>query len=136
MGVYDVTKSALKELEAKLFFERVALKPGKPTVFARLPNGTLVFGLPGNPVSVSVTFNLFARTSLLAMQGAPEPNLKHETAMLAKNVKGAGERESYLPVQLLTNDDAQLVAFPLKWGGSSDFVGFSQATALVIVPKG
>lgn len=136
MGVYDFTKSALNSLGAELFFERVALKPGKPTVFARLPNGTLVFGLPGNPVSVSVTFNLFARTSLLAMQGAPEPNLKHETAMLAKNVKGAGERESYLPVQLLTNDDAQLVAFPLKWGGSSDFVGFSQATALVIVPKG
>ncbi|HEX6728592.1 MAG TPA: hypothetical protein VF074_01205, partial [Pyrinomonadaceae bacterium] len=53
-----------------------------------------------------------------------------------KTVKGAGERESYLPVQLLTNDDAQLVAFPLKWGGSSDFVGFSQATALVIVPAG
>lgn len=136
MGVYDFTKSALNSLGAELFFERVALKPGKPTVFARLPNGTLVFGLPGNPVSVSVTFNLFARTSLLAMQGAPEPNLKHETAMLAKNVKGAGERESYLPVQLLTNDDAQLVAFPLKWGGSSDFVGFSQATALLIVPKG
>ena len=136
MGVYDFTKSALNSLGAEPFFERVALKPGKPTVFARLPNGTLVFGLPGNPVSVSVTFNLFARTSLLAMQGAPEPNLKHETAMLAKNVKGAGERESYLPVQLLKNDDAQLVAFPLKWGGSSDFVGFSQATALVIVPKG
>ena len=69
MGVYDVTKSALKELEAEIFFERVALRPGKPTVFARLPNGTLVFGLPGNPVSVSVTFNLFARTALLAMQG-------------------------------------------------------------------
>jgi molybdopterin molybdotransferase len=134
MGVYDFTKSALTSLGAELFFEKVALKPGKPTVFARMPNGTLVFGLPGNPVSVSVTFNLFARTSLLVMQGAQEPNLKRETAVLAKKVKGAGERESYLPVQLLTNDDAQLVAFPLKWGGSSDFVGFSQATALVIVP--
>ena len=64
MGVYDVTKAALKELEAELFFERVALRPGKPTVFARLPNGTLVFGLPGNPVSVAVTFNLFARDSI------------------------------------------------------------------------
>ena len=69
MGVYDVTKAALKELDAEIFFERVALRPGKPTVFARLPNGTLVFGLPGNPVSVAVTFNLFARTALLTMQG-------------------------------------------------------------------
>ena len=134
MGVYDVTKSALKELEAELFFERVALRPGKPTVFGRLPNGTLVFGLPGNPVSVSVTFNLFARTAILAMQGATEPALKHETAMLAKSVKGTVERESYLPVQLTTNDDGELIAFPLKWGGSSDFVAFAVATALVIVP--
>ena len=134
MGVYDVTKSALKELDAEIFFERVALRPGKPTVFARLPNGTLVFGLPGNPVSVSVTFNLFARAALFAMQGATEPALKHETAALARSVKGTTERESYLPAQLTTNDDGELIAFPLKWGGSSDFVAFAVATALVIVP--
>ena len=136
MGVYDVTKSALKELNAEIFFERIALRPGKPTVFARLPNGTLVFGLPGNPVSVAVTFNLFARTSLLAMQGATEPALKHETALLARSVKGNLDRESYLPAQLTTNDDGELIAFPLKWGGSSDFVAFALTTALVIVPAG
>ena len=134
MGVYDLTKSALKELEAEIFFERIALRPGKPTVFARLPNGTLVFGLPGNPVSVSVTFNLFARAALLAMQGVAEPALKPETALLARAVKGTMDRESYLPAQVTTNDDGQVVAFPLKWGGSSDFVAFAVATALVIVP--
>lgn len=136
MGVYDLTKSALKELDAEIFFERVALRPGKPTVFARLPNGTLVFGLPGNPVSVSVTFNLFARTALLAMQNAVDPVLKPETAMLARSVKGTIDRESYLPAQLTVNDDAQLIAFPLKWGGSSDFVAFAITTALIIVPAG
>ncbi|HEU4833050.1 MAG TPA: gephyrin-like molybdotransferase Glp [Pyrinomonadaceae bacterium] len=134
MGVYDVTKAALKELDAELFFERVALRPGKPTVFGRLPNGTFVFGLPGNPVSVSVTFNLFARTALLAMQGTAEPALKRETAVLARTVKGTTDRESYLPAQLTTNDDGELVAFPLKWGGSSDFVAFALTTALLIVP--
>src|SRR5215213_4235856 len=136
MGVYDLTKAALKELDAELFFERVALRPGKPTVFARLPNGTLAFGLPGNPVSVAVTFNLFARTSLLAMQGATEPSLKRETAALARKVKGTVDRENYLPVQLTTNDDGELIAFPLKWGGSSDFVAFALTTALAIVPAG
>ena len=136
MGVYDVTKAALKELDAEIFFARVALRPGKPTVFARLPSGTLVFGLPGNPVSVAVTFNLFARTALLAMQGATEPALKHETAALARSVKGTVDRESYLPAQLTTNDDAELIAFPLKWGGSSDFVAFALTTALAIVPAG
>jgi len=134
MGVYDLTKAALKELEAELFFERIALRPGKPTVFARLPNGTFVFGLPGNPVSVAVTFNLFARTALLAMQGATDPALKRETAALARSVKGTTDRKSYLPAQLTTNDDAELIAFPLKWGGSSDFVAFAVATALVILP--
>jgi molybdenum cofactor synthesis domain-containing protein len=136
MGVYDLTKAALRELDAEIFFERVALRPGKPTVFARLPNGTLAFGLPGNPVSVAVTFNLFARTSLLAMQGATEPALKRETAVLARKVKGTADRESYLPVQLTTNDDGELIAFPLKWGGSSDFIAFALTTALAIVPAG
>jgi len=134
MGVYDLTKAALRELEAEIFFERVALRPGKPTVFARLPNGTAVFGLPGNPVSVAVTFNLFARTALLSMQGTAEPTLKRETAVLARSVKGTADRENYLPAQLTTNDDAELVAFPLKWAGSSDFVSFALTTALVIVP--
>lgn len=134
MGVYDFTKAALKELQAEIFFERVALRPGKPTVFARLPNGTLVFGLPGNPVSVSVTFNLFARTALLAMQGAPEPALKSEWAMLANAVKGTPDRESYLPALIAANDQGVQIAESLKWGGSSDFVGFARATALIIVP--
>jgi len=136
MGVYDVTKSALKELGAEIFFERVSLRPGKPTVFARLPNGALFFGLPGNPVSVAVTFNLFARTALLAMQSAADPVLKKETAALAKSVKGTTDRDAYLPAQLTTNDDGQLIAFPLKWGGSSDFVAFAATAALVIVPAG
>ena len=136
MGVYDVTKAALKELDAEIFFEKVSLRPGKPTVFARLPNGTLFFGLPGNPVSVAVTFNLFARTALLSMQNAADPVLKKETAALAKSVKGTADREAYLPAQLTTNDDGELIAFPLKWGGSSDFVAFAATTGLIIVPAG
>ncbi len=136
MGVYDFTKAALRELGAELFFERVALRPGKPIVFARFPNGTLVFGLPGNPVSVSVTFNLFARTAILAEQGAAETELQKETAVLAKALKGTQDRESYLPAQLSTSGDGKLLAVPMSWGGSSDFVAFARATALVIVPKG
>src|SRR3989440_1594463 len=96
MGRYDFTKDALRALDAEIFFERVALRPGKPTVFARLPVGrrTLVLGLPGNPVSVSVTFNLFARTALRAMQGACEPALVEATAVLARAAKGAAGRRS------------------------------------------
>jgi molybdopterin molybdotransferase len=136
MGVYDFTKATLKELKAVVFFERVALRPGKPTVFARLPNGSLVFGLPGNPVSVSVTFNLFARTALLAMQGARELTLEEQSAILERSVKGSEDRESYLPARLKTDQEGHLTAEPLKWGGSSDFVAFAKATALIKVPAG
>jgi molybdopterin molybdotransferase len=135
MGVYDFTKLALHALDAEIFFERVSLRPGKPTVFARLGK-TLIFGLPGNPVSVSVTFNLFARTALRAMQGCKDAAMEEEWAVLARGVKGTIERASYLPAQLQTNDEGQLLAQPLKWGGSSDFVAFARATALVIVPEG
>jgi molybdenum cofactor synthesis domain-containing protein len=135
MGVYDFTKAALKELGAEIFFERVALRPGKPTVFARLGN-TLVFGLPGNPVSVSVTFNLFVRTALRAMQGAKQTTLPVENAVLTRNLKGAVDRESYLPAVLRTDEKGMLLAEPLKWGGSSDFVSFARATALINLPAG
>jgi molybdopterin molybdotransferase len=138
MGAYDFTKSALHSLGAEIFFERVSLRPGKPTVFARLPNArrTLVFGLPGNPVSVSVTFNLFARTSLLAMQGAMQTRLDEHRAVLARDAKGSIERASYLPATLRTDERGQLLAEPLKWRGSSDFVAFTRATALIIIPEG
>jgi molybdopterin molybdotransferase len=135
MGVYDLMKPALKDLGAEIFFERVALRPGKPTVFARLGN-TLVFGLPGNPVSVTVTFNLFARAALRKMQGAKQPDLIEETAVLARAVKGSADRESYLPAILRTDEQGTLLAEPLKWGGSSDFVNFALATALIDVPAG
>jgi len=135
MGIYDFTKAALRELGAEIFFERVSLRPGKPTVFGRLGN-TLVFGLPGNPVSVSVTFNLFVRTALRAMQGATEATLSHDHAVLARNLKGSIDRESYLPAVLRTDEKGILLAEPLKWGGSSDFVSFARATALINVPAG
>ncbi len=135
MGVYDFTKAALKELGAEIFFERVALRPGKPTVFARLGKA-LVFGLPGNPVSVAVIFNLFARTALRVMQGAKAAMLPADTAVLARDLKGSIDRESYLPAILRTDEKGTLLAEPLKWGGSSDFVAFARATALINVPSG
>ena len=135
VGVYDFTKTALRELGAEMFFERVRLRPGKPAVFARLPDGPLFFGLPGNPVSVSVTFSLFARPAILAMQGAAQTELQTASAVLGRAVKGSTGRESYLPATLKTDENGRLIAEPLKWGGSSDFVAFVRATALIVVPQ-
>ena len=62
--------------------------------------------------------------------------MPEERAVLSRAVKGSVERASYLPARLLTDEEGRLVAEPLKWGGSSDFVAFARATALVIVPEG
>lgn len=135
VGKYDFTKTALRDLGAQILFERVALRPGKPTVFGRL-NDCLIFGLPGNPVSAIVTFNLFVRTALLRMQSATDCELKSGYAVSGGKFKGTNGRDSFLPARLSTNEKGQLVAENLRWGGSSDFVGFARADALVFVPQG
>lgn len=135
VGKYDLTKLALKELGAEIFFERVALKPGKPTVFGRMKR-TLVFGLPGNPVSAAVTFYLFVRKSIALMQVAGTSDLEAATAVAAKAIKSTKERDVYLPSSLEITDDGRLMVEQVNWHGSSDFIGFSHADALAIIPKG
>lgn len=135
VGKYDFTKAALLELGAVVFFDKVQLKPGKPTVFAKLGD-TLIFGLPGNPVSAAVTFYLFARLAISQMQSAAMAELRQGFAVLHGSIKGAKERDTYLPATLETDTKARLIANPLKWSGSSDFIGFAKAEALIVVPKG
>lgn len=135
VGKYDHTKAALAELGAAIFFDKVRLKPGKPAVFARLGK-TLVFGLPGNPVSAAVTFHLFVRKSILKMQGASKTDATSGTAVLATDTKGAKERDTYLPSRIETDQDGRLIARALRWLGSSDFISYSHANALVLVPRG
>lgn len=135
VGKYDHTKEALSSLGGKIYFDKVRLKPGKPAVFARLGN-TIVFGLPGNPVSAAVTFYLFVRTAIMRLAGARSAHLRNGFAVSERDLKGARERDAYLPVTLETDDRGRLIATPLKWSGSSDFVGFASADALAIVPAG
>ncbi|MEQ1923942.1 MAG: gephyrin-like molybdotransferase Glp [Pyrinomonadaceae bacterium] len=135
VGKYDLTKAALIELGAKIFFEKVSLKPGKPAVFARLGK-TLVFGLPGNPVSAAVTFQLFVRKAIMKLQGSAATELKKGFAVLASEAKAARDRDTYLPSRLETDETGRLIAVTLKSQGSSDLVGFAQADSLVFVPRG
>ena len=134
VGDYDFTKPVLRDLGAEFFFQKIALRPGKPTVFAKL-NDTFVFGLPGNPVSSAVTFYLFVRKMILQMQSAKNPELPEGFAVLSSKAKGAKERDSFLPAKLSTDKNAKLTVEPLRWSGSSDFVAFSKADCLIFVPK-
>jgi molybdopterin molybdotransferase len=133
MGDYDLVKPALRDLGAKIWVEQVAMHPGKPTVFARLGE-KVIFGLPGNPVSVAVSFHLFARPALLKLQGASEIELPRARAYLTRAVKGAPPRRSHQPARLLIRD-GRAEAEPLKWSGSSDLVAFMRADALIVVPE-
>lgn len=135
VGKYDLTKPALSRLGATIHFEKVSLKPGKPAVFATLGE-KLIFGLPGNPVSAAVTFELFVRPALMRLQGASMPYLRAGHAVLGKPAKAAKERATYLPATLTTDEKGRLVAFPTRWQGSSDFVGYSRADALIVIAAG
>lgn len=133
MGDYDLVKPALVELGAEIFVEKVAMHPGKPTVFAKLGD-KVIFGLPGNPVSVAVSFHLFARPALMKMQGANEIHLPRFQVYAAKPVKGAPPRRSHQPGRLTINAGRAEVE-PLKWSGSSDLVAFMKADCLIVVPE-
>jgi len=135
VGKYDLTKPALSRLGATIHFEKVSLKPGKPAVFATLGE-KLIFGLPGNPVSAAVTFELFVRPALMILQGATRPHMRTGHAVLGKPVKAAKERDTYLPATLSTDEKGRLVATPTRWQGSSDFIGYSQAEALILIAAG
>lgn len=133
MGDLDLVKPALKELGAEILVERVAMHPGKPTVFALLGD-TVILGLPGNPVSVAVAFHIFARPVLLKMQGAQDTALPRFRAIVSEEVKGAPPRRSHQPARLALSS-GQAFAEPLKWSGSSDLVAFMHANALIVVPE-
>lgn len=85
-GVHDFVPTVLQEMGAKIFFHKLAIRPGKPLLFAKLPNGgPFIFGLPGNPVSTAVGLRFFVLPLLRAMRGLPIEEPKY--AMLAEDYK-------------------------------------------------
>jgi len=132
MGRFDLVEPVLEREGVEILFESVALKPGKPLVFGRTNDGTLVFGLPGNPVSTMVTFELFVRTALARLEGAPSPSRPYVTASLSGPLRNRGRRRAFLPGWLSVGTDGRLVAHPITTRGSGDIVAFAKANALVV----
>jgi molybdopterin molybdotransferase len=95
VGERDLVKSTLKKLGGEIELWRVAVRPGKPFLFGRLKDSR-IFGLPGNPVSAYVTFALFVRPALLAMQGWRGASMTTTKAVVSKSVTNQGERPHYL----------------------------------------
>jgi molybdopterin molybdotransferase len=137
MGLFDLVKEVLAELDVKILFDKIALKPGKPTVFGIAPNGTPVFGLPGNPVSTMVTFELLVRPALGKMAGSAQPWRPYLRAVLKGPLASRGPRRAYLPGWLEPDTEAADLpaAYPIVTRGSGDMVAFSKANALLILPE-
>jgi molybdopterin molybdotransferase len=130
-GEFDLVEGAFAELGVVVCFDRVAIKPGAPLVFGTRGR-TLVFGLPGNPVSAQVAFELFVRPALLRMQGAASPLRRRVEVELLGPVRNASGRRSHLPAEVAWQD-GRLVARPVRSAGSADLVAHARANALVIL---
>jgi molybdopterin molybdotransferase len=132
MGKYDLVETVLKELGAEFFFDAVAIRPGKPAVFARCQN-TFVFGLPGNPVSTMVTFELFVTPALDLLSGAPPRPLPLLEARLAAPLNEKPGLTHFLPARVeWPNGVAEVSA--LVWQGSGDIATLARANAFLVVP--
>ena len=134
VGAYDYVKDSLETLGAETKFWRVAMKPGKPVVLSRLGD-TVLFGLPGNPVSCFVSFHLFVVPALRRSAGE-ERNLFHPVVRmrLDGSVRG-GDRRVYVRVRV-TAEEGVLVARPLVSQGSGSLTSMAGANGLAIVERG
>lgn len=129
-GVLDLIPQCLAENGVEQLFHKINLKPGKPLWFGRNENGTLVFGLPGNPVSSLVCFRLFVQPAVERMTDPTSPWLKMENGILTKPFQAKGGRRTFWPVRS-QKVDGQVHVEPLPWKGSADQVTFLDANGLM-----
>jgi molybdopterin molybdotransferase len=136
VGPHDHVKPALRELGLEQRFWGVRLRPGKPTWFGTR-GGTLAFGLPGNPVSAMVTFQLFVRPALAALQGAP-PHTPRASAQLAEAIERNPEREQAIRVRLRQSENnGDLEATPTTGAqGSHVLTSMVGADGLALIAPG
>lgn len=134
VGAYDVVKAALTGW-GDVRFVRVAMQPGKPQGLGRLPGGTPVLCLPGNPVSAHVSFEVFVRPALLRLRGVERLDRPTMRAEVVDGWRTAPGRAQYMPVALDRGDDGVLRARRAVAGGSGSHLvaGLAQSDGLAFV---
>jgi molybdopterin molybdotransferase len=138
MGKYDLVEQVLAEFGAEFFFTGAGIQPGKPIVFGRIPAGgdgdaTYFFGLPGNPVSTMVTFELFARPMLEALAGMTARKLVFLHARLKTDIKTKTGLKRFLPAVVSGEFDHAEVELA-RWEGSGDVASTARANAYIVIP--
>lgn len=132
-GKYDLVEPVLRELEAEFFFDAVEIRPGRPAVFG-ICRGKPVFGLPGNPVSTMVTFELFVTPTLDILCGTEPRPLPLLKAKLASGVEQRAPLTHFLPARVeWFNGEATVAALP--WQGSGDIATVARGNCFLVVPR-
>jgi molybdopterin molybdotransferase len=134
VGPHDLVRRVEARLGVEEVFWGVAMRPGKPLAFG-VRNGTLVFGLPGNPVSALVGCLLFVRPALLALQGHPDPAPPFRPGILAADVRQRPERDDFVRARTTWNAEDALLD-PILGQESHMIVRTTGADAIVHVPRG
>jgi molybdopterin molybdotransferase len=134
VGPHDLVRRVEAELGVEEVFWRVAVKPGKPIAFG-VRGGTLVFGLPGNPVSALVGFELFVKPAIRALQGALEPLPRFERGRLSGVRQRNPERDELVRARLRRSEDGPLLE-PLSGQESHMIARSADADALLLVQRG
>jgi molybdopterin molybdotransferase len=132
MGKYDLVETVLKDMGAQFYFDAVAIRPGKPAVFGRCGD-TFVFGLPGNPISTMVTFELFVTPALDLLSGAPARPLPLLEAKLAEALNEKPGLTHFLPARVEWPNAAPEVK-ALPWQGSGDIATMAKANCFLVIP--
>jgi molybdopterin molybdotransferase len=134
VGEHDLVRAVERELGVEEIFWRVSIKPGKPVSFG-VRGDTLVFGLPGNPVSALVGCELFVKPALRALQGIADPLPRLEPGRLAVGLRRNEERDEFVRARSWVDGDA-LVLEPITGQESHMIVRSAAADALVHIPRG
>jgi molybdopterin molybdotransferase len=138
-GVLDLVPQQLGRLGVKQVFHKVDLRPGKPLWFGVIEHSDrpnqLVFGLPGNPVSGLVCFQLFVRPALAQMSGRAAEGMRQSTAVLAATTPPRSDRPTYFPGRA-TQRNGDWIVEPLSWRGSADLRTLANANVLIFFPTG
>jgi len=127
-GKYDVVEEVLAGFGAEFFFDRVLIQPGQPLVFGRA-GGKFFFGLPGNPSSTMVTFEIFARAALELLAGREETPLPMPYARLTRDFRHRAGLTRFLPARL-SADGVEIT--PVEWHGSGDIPALTRANAYLV----
>lgn len=136
-GVLDLVPSVLAEQGVDQIFHKVNMKPGKPLWFGKRKSGTrttLVFGLPGNPVSSLVGFHLFVRHALNRLAAREHTSPLEAGFRLATPFENRGDRPVFFPSAISRGEGGETRITPLNWKGSADLATLTQADALAYFP--